>query len=229
MFYDASMTIDVEHTKALFRALRGLNKRFLCLGNIDIIGQDDELLRLSKEAGVTQWSIGFESVSQESLSDIGKKTNKVQNYSKAIEGIHKYKMMARGFFVFGFDHDSNDIFDKTVDFVQSSHLDSANFGMLTPFPGLPLFNELKKQHRILTTDWEKYGFHQPVVFHPKKLTETELLNGYKKAYRKYFSWDAIFKRFFYLVHSHLTLTNIVMFIAENIFIRAYSMNQIRKR
>jgi len=229
MFYDASMTIDVEHTKALFRALRGLRKRFLCLGNIDILGQDDELLRLSKEAGVIQWSIGFESVSQESLSEVWKKTNTVHNYSKAIEKIHAAKMMVRGFFVFGFDHDTNDIFDKTVEFVQTSHLDAANFGMLTPFPGLPLFKDLEKQHRILTTDWDKYGFHQPVVFHPKKLTETELLNGYKKAYRKYYSWNAVAKRFHYLVRSHLTFTSLVMFIAENIFIRAYSMHHIGRR
>jgi len=226
MLYDASMTIDVEHTKALFRALRGLHKRFLCLGNIDVLGQDDELLRLSKEAGVIQWSAGFESVSQESLSEAWKKTNTVHDYSKAIEKIHAHKIMVRGFFVFGFDHDTNDIFDKTVEFVQTSHLDSANFGMLTPLPGLPLFKELKKQHRILTTNWDKYGFHRPVVFQPKELTETELLNGYKKAYRKYYSWSAIAKRFHYLIRSHLTFTNLVMFFAENIITRTYCMYRI---
>jgi radical SAM superfamily enzyme YgiQ (UPF0313 family) len=229
MFYDASMTIDVKHTKALFRALRGLNKRFLCLGNIDVLGQDDELLRLSKEAGVVQWSVGFESVSQESLSDALKRTNMVHNYSKAIEKIHAHNIMVRGFFVFGFDHDKNDIFEKTVEFVQESHLDSANFGMLTPLPGLPLFKELEKQHRIHTIDWDKYGFHQPVVFKPKELTESELLNGYNKAYRKYYSWDAITKRFLYLIRSHLTLTNLFMFFAENIIIRTYCMYHVGKK
>jgi len=134
--------------------------------------------------------------------------------------------MARGFFIFGFDHDTTDIFDKTVEFVQKSHLDAANFGMLTPFPGTPLFKNLEKQHRILTTDWDKYGFHQPIVFRPEKLTETELLNGYKKAYRKYYGWDAIAKRFRYLVQNHLTFTNLGMFLTENIIVRTYLMSQI---
>ena len=229
MFYDASMTIDVEHTKALFRALCGLHKHFLCMGNADVLGQDDELLHLSKEAGVIQWSIGFESVSQESLDDAWKKTNMVHKYSKTIEKIHAYKMLVRGFFVFGFDHDANDIFDKTVEFVQTSHIDAANFGMLTPFPGLPLFKDLEKQHRILSTDWDKYGFHQPVVFRPKKLTETELLNGYKKTYQKYYSWDAIVERFYYFVRSHLTFTNLVRFLSENILIRARDLYHTKRR
>ena len=101
--------------------------------------------------------------------------------------------------------------------------------MLTPFPGLPLYKDLEKQRRIFNTDWEKYGFHQPVVFHPKKLTETELMKGYKKSYKKYYSWNAIAKRFHYLLQNHLTLTNIVMFISENFFIRASVMNQVKKR
>jgi len=222
----APTDVNVEHTKALFRVLRGLNKRFLCLGNIDVLGKDDELLRLSKEAGVIQWSVGFESVSQESLSEVMKRTNKVHNYTKAIEKIHAHKIMVRGFFIFGFDHDTKEIFDKTVEFVQKSHLDSANFGMLTPLPGLPLFKELKKQQRILTTDWDKYGFHQPVVFKPKKFTEKEILEGYKKAYQKYYSWGAIFKRFHYLIRSHLTFTNLFMFFAENIIIRTYCMYHV---
>lgn len=226
MFYDASMTIDVEHTKALFRALRGLHKRFLCLGNTNALGQDDELLRLAKEVGVTQWGVGFESISQESLNEIGKKTNTVQDYVKAIEKIHAYKMLVRGFFVFGFDHDTKDVFDNTVEFVQRSHLDAANFGLLTPLPGLPLYKDLKKQHRILTTDWEKYGFHRPVVFQPKELTEIELLNGYKKTYRKYYNWVAIAKRFHYLVRSHLTFTNLVWFFVENFFARSYTLHYV---
>ncbi len=65
-FYASSMTNDPEHTKSLFRALRGLHKQFICIGNIDQLALDDELLRLSKEAGCIQWNIGFESISQES-------------------------------------------------------------------------------------------------------------------------------------------------------------------
>lgn len=228
MFYDASMTIDVEHTKELFRALRGLHKRFLCLGNIDILGEDDDLLRLAREAGVIQWAVGFESVSQESLSELWKKTNKVANYIKTIEKIHAYKMLVRGFFVFGFDHDNKDIFDKTAEFVQMSHLDAANFGMLTPLPGTPLFKNLEQQQRILTTEWEKYGFHRPVVFQPKELTEMELINGYKKSYREYYNWHAIAKRFHYLIRSHFTFTNFALFFVENFFTRSYSLHHVER-
>jgi radical SAM superfamily enzyme YgiQ (UPF0313 family) len=229
MFYDSSMTIDPEHTKTLFRVLRGIHKRFICLGNIDILAQDDELLHLSKEAGCIQWNIGFESISQESLHDAKKKTNRVHEYTKAIEKIHAHKMSARGFFIFGFDHDTPDIFENTWEFIQASHLDSANFALLTPFPGTPLFKDLENQHRILTTDWDEYGYHRTVVFQPKILTKTELLNGYKSIYQKYYSWSAIAKRFHHLMRHNITVSNLLIFLIENIFIRAHFIYYNRRK
>jgi len=230
MFYDSSLTIDLEHTKSLFRAIRGLHKSFICLGNINVFTQDDELLRLSKEAGCIQWNIGFESVSQQSLNDAKKKTNIVEAYNKAIQKIHEHKMNVHGFFIFGFDHDTKDIFDKTWEFVQQSKLDSANFSILTPLPGTPLFKELEQQNRILTTDWRQYGYQRTAVFKTKNLTEKELLEGYKKLYRKYFNWYAIAKRFFHLVRRDISASKLIIFFIENIFTQPYFLYHIyRKR
>jgi radical SAM superfamily enzyme YgiQ (UPF0313 family) len=229
VIYDSSMTIDLEHTKSLFRAFRGLNKHFICLGNINVLAQDDELLRLSKEAGCIQWNIGFESISQESLNDAKKKTNKVHEYKKAIEKIHAHKMNVRGFFIFGFDHDTNDIFEKTWEFIEQSQLDSVNFSILSPLPSTPLFKNLENQHRILTTDWRQYGYHRSVVFLTKMLTETELLNGYKKIYRNYYRWSAIAKRFYHLVQRNITGSKLIIFIIENIFTRVYFIHYICRK
>jgi radical SAM superfamily enzyme YgiQ (UPF0313 family) len=227
MLYDASMTIDLEHTKALFRALRGIHKKFICMGNIDVLAQDDELLRLSKQAGCIQWNIGFESLSQESLDEVMKKTNTVSDYKKAIEKIHSYRMIVRGFFIFGFDHDTPDIFDKTWQFIQQTHLDSANFSILTPFPGTPLFSDLDLQHRILIREWSMYGYQHSPVFKPKLLTETQLMNGYKKIYRSYYSGTAITKRLYYLLQHTTAGSSLLMFLIENIFIRTYFLYSIR--
>lgn len=221
MLYDSSLTIDVEYTKQLFRALKGTHKRFILLGNINILANDDELLRLSKEAGGIQWNIGFESISPESLQDARKRTNKIEDYKKGIDKIHALKMNVHGFFMFGFDHDTPDIFDQTWKFIDDMEIDSCNFSILTPFPGTPLYEDLNKEGRIKTTDWHQYGYQKNVTFIPKKMTEQELLDGCQKLYLNYYSAANIGKRFIHSLKREISITTMLIFLMENIFSRPY--------
>jgi hypothetical protein len=50
-FTDFSLIVDFAYTKELFRRIRGLKKRFICGGNVDVLAEDEELLRVSHEAG----------------------------------------------------------------------------------------------------------------------------------------------------------------------------------
>jgi hypothetical protein len=70
ILYDNSFTIHPEYSKDLFRKMKGTHKRFFCNGNVDVLAEDVELVRLSKEAGCIAWLIGFESVSQQTLDAI---------------------------------------------------------------------------------------------------------------------------------------------------------------
>ena len=117
-FADASITINPKYTKKLFKEMKKLNKKFECFGNINVVAKDKEFLQLSKEAGVTKWYLGIESISQENIDQAGKSTNKVTDYKKAVQNIKKYGMGVTGFFIFGLDNDTPDIFDKTLQAVE---------------------------------------------------------------------------------------------------------------
>ncbi len=186
MFYDTSLTIDTEYTKNLFKKMKKLNKKFFCNGNVDVLSKDKELIRLSHEAGCVSWLIGFESISQESIDNAGKKTNKVDDYFTAVKNIHENKMAVIGCFIFGFDTDTKDSFDLTIKTIKKLGIDVADFCALTPFPGTPVFDQLKKERRILTEDWSKYTM-KDVVFKPKNMTEKELIEGVKKMYIEFYS------------------------------------------
>jgi radical SAM superfamily enzyme YgiQ (UPF0313 family) len=192
-FYDNSLTVDPEYTKELFRKLKGLNKRFSCNGNVNTLANDKELVRLSRQAGCFSWIIGFESVSQQTLDDIRKKTNKIIEYEKAINNIHKNRMSVIGYFVFGFDSDTKDVFDNTLDMIKNLKIDVADFCILTPFPGTPLYNRLEKEKRIKSKDWSKYTMKN-IVFEHKNMTSKELLNGVKKMYKEFYSYSYTIKR-----------------------------------
>lgn len=176
-FHDASMTVNVNRTKRLFKEIKDLNKKFICCGTVNVLSKDDELLNLAREAGCVEWFVGFESILQDNIERIGKKTNIVKEYKNAVKKIHDHGMVITGSFIFGFDGDTKDIFSDTLDTVIDMNLDSGGFHVLTPYPGTPLFTRLEREGRILTKDWPRYIEMDNVVFKPKNMTPAELLNG----------------------------------------------------
>lgn len=182
---DASLTSYPKYTKSLFKEIKGLDKKFLAYGNINTLGEDDELLAITREAGCIAWHVGFESVSQKTIDNIGKKTNTVQKYKKYVKKIHDYGMNVMGSFIFGFDTDTVEIFDQTCEVINKYDIDTADFNILVPFPGTPLYNQLEMEGRIVTKDWRMYtGEH--VVFKLKNMTEEEMMSGMNKVAKKYY-------------------------------------------
>ena len=186
MFYDASLTIHPAHTKALFKKMKGVHKKFFCNGNIDVLAHDPELVRLSKKAGCVAWLIGFESISQHTLEAVGKTTNKVSEYSQAIQNIHDNGMVVIGCFMFGFDTDTPDVFEQTLKEIEKWGIDVADFSILTPLPGTPIFQQLEQQGRLLTKDWKYYNMGH-AVFTPKLMTPDQLQNGVRKMYNEFYA------------------------------------------
>lgn len=193
MFYDTSLTIDPAYTKELFTQMKGVRKRFFCNGNADVLADDPELVRLSKEAGCLAWLIGFESISQNTLDAVGKTTNTVDTYIQAVHNIHANHMVVIGDFMFGFDTDTPDVFTKTLNVINELQIDVADFSILTPFPGTPLYTQLEQQARILTKDWTLYNMGN-VVFTPKLMTPKQLHNGVRMLYKKFYGPPVTTKR-----------------------------------
>ena len=192
-FVDNSLTIKPDFTKQLFRKMIGLNKKFSCYGNVNALAKDEELLKIASEAGCEIWILGFESVSQETINDIGKPTNIVKNYNTTIKKIHDYGMMIQGLFILGFDTDTPDVFDNTLNSIDNWELDKAGFAILTPFPGTSLFEKLEKENRIISKDWSKYNLKN-VVFQPKNMTPEELFNGTNRILNKFYTVPHLIKR-----------------------------------
>jgi radical SAM superfamily enzyme YgiQ (UPF0313 family) len=110
----------------------------------------------------------------------------VKSYEELVNKVHRYKMSMFGSFVFGFDHDTLDIFERTLQAAYDYGLDAAEFNVLTPFPITRLFHQLEKEGRILTRDWTKYDLHH-VVFQPKQMTPEELYEGVAQVSTKFYS------------------------------------------
>jgi radical SAM superfamily enzyme YgiQ (UPF0313 family) len=194
-FADASLTINPKYTKSLFDGMKEINAKSQCFGNINVLTRDDELLRKAADAGINKWYVGIESISQENINAAGKGTNKVENYAKAIKKIKDHGMSITGFFMFGFDNDTTDIFNRTLQAIYEWELDAVSFSIVTPYPGTRLFERLEKEGRITSYDWSKYT-EGNVNFKPKRMTEEELLKGIKGVAGEFFSVKKSFARSF---------------------------------
>ena len=189
IFHDPSLTTNPKYTRKLFKLLieKKIRKSWSASGNANVLATiDEDFLKLAKKSGCIQWNIGFESVSQASLNGVRKTCNKVEEFEKIVKRIHKYGMLIQCGIIFGFDQDTVDVFDATLEKLHELQIDIVQVNILTPFPGTPLFDRLEKEKRILTRDWSKYNL-TTVVFKPKNMTEKELFEGARKVAKEFYS------------------------------------------
>jgi radical SAM superfamily enzyme YgiQ (UPF0313 family) len=196
VIHDPSLTVNPPYSRELFKELirQKVHKGWVSNGNSNVLGKiDDEFLDLAKKSGCVEWFIGFESVSQESLNGIKKTVNKVEDFKKTIKRLHKHGMAVQGGIIFGFDQDTPEIFDLTLEKMYEWELDAVEINILTPFPGTPLYDRLEREGRITSRDWTRYN-QVDVVFKPKNMTEKELFEGTRKVAKQYYSMPNVLKR-----------------------------------
>ena len=188
IFHDPHLTSNSRYARELFREMikQKINKKWLANGTTNVLGKiDDQFLDLARKAGCLEWFVGFESISQAALDGIKKTHNKVENFKKLIKRVHNHGMIVQGGIIFGFDEDTLDIFDLTIEKINEFEIDILEVNILTPYPGTPLFDRLKQEGRILTYDWSRYN-QVDVVYKPKNMTEKELYQGSRKVAKEFY-------------------------------------------
>lgn len=195
VFWDDNFFADGEYAKKLLKALIPLNKQWAAQVTAHSC-KDEELLSLAKKAGCLYLFLGLESFSQAGLEQANKGFNPVEEYSEIISQIHKHKISVQAGVVFGFDSDTSDVFDYTLEFCESIGIDGVTVSILTPFPSTGLYNLFQKEGRLLPVDWSYFNGKTKVAFQPNQITPTELLEGYHRFRARFFSWRSIIKRLY---------------------------------
>jgi radical SAM superfamily enzyme YgiQ (UPF0313 family) len=193
IFWDDNIAGDVKYAKELFHAIAPHRKWWSSQASIHA-GRDDEFLEAAARSGCKQLFLGLESLSQQSMAEVHKSFNQVEEYARIIARIHSYGISVQAGIVFGFDHDTPAIFQETIDFLETTGVQNATFNILTPFPGTPLFRQMEAEGRILTRDWRKYNSRQDVIYQPKQMSAGELLAGFRAVNARFYSLASIAQR-----------------------------------
>jgi radical SAM superfamily enzyme YgiQ (UPF0313 family) len=192
LFVDDNIVGNRDYAKDLFRRLIPYRKRWVSHATLNL-ARDEELLALCAQSGCRGLFIGFESLSEANLKEIGKSVNKVGEYEEAVKRLHDAGIGIEGSFVVGYDEDEASVFPRLVDFARKTRLDGAHLFIRTPFPGTRLQAKLEGQGRIFERDWSKYDLSH-VVFAPKKMSPEVLQEGFYAAYREIYSYPSMMAR-----------------------------------
>ncbi len=179
LFIDDNIFANVEQTEELFHALIPLKIRWSCQVSIDI-ARKPKLLELMARSGCFTALIGFESLDKRNLHQMNKDWNNPEtNYDPFIYEFKKRGIMIYATFVFGYDYDTVDSFERVLNFALRHKFLLANFNPLTPMPGTALYERLQKEDRLLYDKWwldPTYSYGH-AVFRPRGMTPGQLTNG----------------------------------------------------
>ncbi|MBN2545287.1 MAG: radical SAM protein, partial [Spirochaetes bacterium] len=164
---DNSLAQDKNWEIELFKAMIPLKKRW-CSHPIE---DNDEVLKYAKEAGA--WYV-YQAVFDTS-DYIKRRIQRYKDHGIAVEGT----------VILGMDDHDEDYIKRLVEFLMEINLDLAEFTILTPYPHTPIFEQLKKENRILHYNWLDYNAGN-VVFKPKLLTVEKLQKLYHYAWEEFY-------------------------------------------
>jgi radical SAM superfamily enzyme YgiQ (UPF0313 family) len=88
-------------------------------------------------------------------------------------------------FLVGNEDDNAGTFDRMLAFADAANIRKAEFAIMTPYPGTPVWHRLVGEGRILHRDWSRYN-DANVVFRPKHLTPEQLQEGYLYLWREFY-------------------------------------------
>ncbi len=192
VFVDNNLGSRPDYLWALCDAIAPLGVTWSAAVTLDVT-DDPALVRRMATAGCNGVFVGLETIDGGNLADARKRSPQPAEYARRVALFQDRGIEVNGSFVFGFDHDRADVFERTVDWIEQARLACATFHILTPYPGTPLFRQMEAEGRLLHRHWEWYDTAH-AVFRPRHMTPDELERGYRWCYRRLFGLASVWRR-----------------------------------
>lgn len=159
----------------------GIKKIFKVVGRADIVATNPEIIEKWKEIGLEMVVLGLESIRDEELKWLNKKTT-VKINEEAINVLNKNDVKVIGQFIIHPEYTHED-FETLFEYIQKTKIDHPLFTVLTPLPKTDLYHQKKDQ--LLTKNYEMYDLVHCVL--PTKLPREEFYRCFANLLLKCYS------------------------------------------
>ncbi len=188
-FRDDTFFVKKKRDIEIFQSIVDNRLDVTWIANARVNMIDEETIGMAKAAGCHTIKFGIESGSQEILDNI-KKGYRVEKAKDVFDLAKKHKIRTHAHVMIGNPGDTLETVMQTIDHV--IHLDptTASFGICTPYPGTPLFEQVKEEHPEIddgsASDLSK--LHTQGLYNEfyTSLAKNQLTRLVRKAYRRFY-------------------------------------------
>ena len=192
LFFDPNFFYNKQYALELMDGLKRLKVQWGCNATVQM-AFDNELVEAARESGCAGVLFGLESLSHEAMLAVKKGFNDPGRYKQAIDRMQDAGISVNGCFVLGFDSDTKESLLTLPEQVGYLGLNIVRYAILTPVPNSTLYNRLRGEGRILTTDWTMYTQNR-AVYQPKNMSPQELEEIYREVWRDSYKMGKVIKR-----------------------------------
>jgi radical SAM superfamily enzyme YgiQ (UPF0313 family) len=169
LFRDQVFTINPKHARAVCEELirRDLKISWVCETRYDII--DESMIDLMARAGCTEIHYGLESADETMFAKVAKSDGpkSLDLFAKTIALTRARGLRAHVHLIVGMPDESRTTARNTAKWLRRVKPDSVQTAYFIPYPGTPLYDELKKSRELGDVEnipWEQLGaFSGPVI------------------------------------------------------------------
>ncbi len=169
LFRDQVFTVNPRHARAVCEAIiaRGIEIMWVCETRYDLI--DADMLDLMWRAGCREIHYGLESADADMFAAVAKSDGKpsLDRFAEVIGLTRRQGMRAHVHLIVGLPDESRSSLRNTARWLRAVRPDSVQLAYFVPYPGTPLFDELRASGELGDLDqidWESFGsFTDPVI------------------------------------------------------------------
>ena len=165
--------------------------QFTTEASIDL-SDDPVLMKMMVQAGFAKVFVGIETPDEGCLSECNKIQNNRRDLLESVHNIQISGMEVTGGFIVGFDSDPPNIFQRQIDFIQSSGIITAMVGLLNAPRFSNLYKRLSHEDRIISS-FSGDNTDCSMNFIPA-MNKTELMRGYHQIIRHIYSAKHYYQR-----------------------------------
>ncbi len=140
------------------------------------LAEDEELMRLMAEAGMTVVFVGIESPDEDALRETKKHQNVRGSLLDRIHRVQDAGLEVYAGMIVGFDSDDVSVFDRQFAFLNQARIPVVMAGMLSAIPKTPLYERLEADGRLDNAAADDPRIATNVI--PLNMTREEMRDGW---------------------------------------------------
>ena len=152
------------------------------------------IMEKMRRAGFDMLFIGVESFERNSLLETAKVQNVTVGVVEPLRVIQSYGFVVIAGLIFGFDSDTPQSFDRTLEGMEESALISGDLNLLVALPGTPLYRRMRLSGRLRDVDYTLGGFKFQTNMQ-YLVPRAQIIHGYQRFVNEFIKGDYQFRRF----------------------------------